>query len=125
MVNPVTMATGGQAAFAVVSAAVEFFKVHEAEETQREYIRAQRDALVTALNNERDLLLGYFDKRFAERRSALEEFYTLLHHAVDSGNIDELQAALTGILGILKDNPLGDLAEFRKNWANPDYSIDL
>ena len=125
MVDPRAVVVGGEAAFVILQAAVEFFKVHEAEETQREYIRAQREALITALNNERDLLLDYFHRRFAERRSALEEFYNLLHHAVESGNIDELQAALAGILGILKDNPLGDLVEFRKNWANPDYSIDL
>ena len=125
MVNRAITAVGGQAAFEILSVAIEFMKIHQAEETQREYIRARRDALVTALNNERDLLLDYFDRRFNERRSALEEFFSLLHHAVDSGNIDELQAALTGILGILKDNPLGDLAEFRGNWSNPDYSIDL
>ena len=64
MVNPRTAAIGGQAAFVIIKTAVEFFKIHEAEETQREYIRAKRNVLVTALNNERDFLLDYFEKRF-------------------------------------------------------------
>ena len=121
----VQYAMASEFAFGIITKAFEYLKEHEAQETQREYIRAQRDALVTALNNERDLLLDYFDKRFAERRAALEEFFELMHTAVDSKNTDELQAALAGILGILRDNPLGDLAEFRKNWENPNYSIDL
>ena len=115
----------GEFAFAFITQTLEFLRVHEAEETQREYIRAQRDALATALNNERDLLLDYFDKRFAEHRAALDEFFELMRKAVGSKNTDELQTALAGILGVLKDNPLGDLAEFRKNWNNPNYSIDL
>ena len=118
-------AMASEFAFVFITKALEFLREHEAEETQREYIRAQRDVLVTALNNERDLLLDYFDKRFAERRFALEEFFELMHKSVGSKNTDELQVALAGILGILRDNPLGDLAEFRKNWKNPNYSIDL
>ena len=48
-----------------------------------------------------------------------------MHKAVESKNTEELQVALAGVLGILKDNPLGDLSEFRMNWQNPNYSIDL
>ncbi len=118
-------AIASELAFGFIKAAQEYLREHDAEETRREYIRAHRNVLVTALNNERDLLLDYFDKRFAERRVALAEFFELMHKAVDNKNTDELQTALAGILGILKDNPLGELAEFRKNWKDPSYSIDL
>ena len=77
--------------------------------------------LVTVLNNERDYLLAYFEHRFAERRSALEEFYRLLHTAVESGDTKQLQASLAGILGIIQDNPLDDLVEFRERWSNPEF----
>ena len=118
-------ALAGEFGFVIIKAALEFLKEQDANETEREYIRAHRDLLMTALNNERDLILAYFDHCFAERRVALEELFELMHKAVDRQNTDELQAALTGILGIIKDNPLGDLAEFRNNWENPGYSIDL
>ena len=109
----------------VVLAAVDFMKSHDAEKTDREYIRAHRDALVRALDNQRDCLLAYFEQRFAERREALEQFYELLRSAVESGDTTQLNASVAGILGIIKDNPLGDLAEFSRNWARPDYEIDL
>lgn len=114
-----------QAAMGIISAAVEYMKIHEAENTRREYIRARSDALVTALNNERDVILAYFEHRFAERRSALDEFYALLRASVESGDTAQLQVALAGILGIIQNNPLGELAEFREKWANPNFAIEL
>ena len=107
-------AFGKYAALEIIQAAAEYLKAHEVEKTQREYIRAKRDVLATALNNERDCLLAYFANRFAERRSALEEFYALLHTAVENGDTTQLQASLAGILGIIQDNPLDDLVEFRE-----------
>ena len=118
-------AFGKYAALEIIQAAAEYLKAHEVEKTQREYIRAKRDVLATALNNERDCLLAYFEHRFAERRSALEEFYALLHTSVENGDRIQLQASLAGILGIIKDNPLDDLAGFREKWSNPKFTIDL
>ena len=109
----------------VVYAAADFMKSHDAELTQREYIRAHRDVLVTALDHQRDCLLAYFEQRFAERRGALEQFYTLLRSAVEDDDTAKLQASLTGILGIIRDNPLSDLAEFRQAWDAPEYRISL
>ena len=109
----------------VIYAAVDFMKSHDAEVTEREYIRAHRDALITALNHQRDCLLAYFEQRFAERREALEQFYGLLRSAVEDDDAEKLRVSLTGILGIIRDNPLNDFAEFRQTWANPEYRIDL
>ena len=116
---------GGQAAMGIIAAAVEYMRIHEEERTRREYIWARRDTLVTALNNERDCILAYFEHRFAERRSALEEFYALLRASVNDGDAARLQAALAGILGVIQENPLGDLEKFRENWADPDFTIEL
>ena len=116
---------GELAAIEIIRAAVEYMRIHESEQTRREYIWARRDALVTALDNERDCILAYFEHRFAERRSALEEFYALLRASVDSRDAAQLQAALAGILGVIQENPLGDLEKFRENWADPDFTIEL
>jgi len=72
-----------------------------------------------------DLLDKDFERRFSERRSALEEFYALLRESVDGGDTARLQAALAGILGVIQENPLGDLEKFRENWADPDFTIEL
>ena len=114
-----------QMAGKVIDSAVDYLKHHDSEHTQREYIRAHRDVLITALNNQRDCLLAYFEQRFAERRVALEHFYQVLHTALEYRDNAELQAALIGILAIIQDNPLADLAEFRVQWNNPDFSLEL
>ncbi len=109
----------------LVDSAVDYLKHHDSEHTRREYVKAHRDALITALNNQRDCLLAYFEQRFAERREALQHFYDILHTAVDNKDTTELQVALLGILGIIQDNPLADLAEFRVQWNNPDFFLEL
>ncbi len=109
----------------VIEAAIDFMKSHDHEISKREYIRSNQEVLITALNHERDCLLDYFDRRVSERREALEEFYGLLHSAVESGDVTHLNASLAGILGIIKDNPLGDLVEFRKLRDDPNYRISL
>ena len=109
----------------VIDSAVDYLKHHDSETTRRDYLRAHRDVLVTALNNQRDCLLAYFEYRFDERREALDQFYNLLHSAIEENDIAQLQASLAGILGIIQDNPLADLAEFRVQWNDPDFTIQL
>ncbi len=116
---------GKQGAFKIIEEAVDYLKTREAEATKREYIRAKRDALVTALNHERDFVFAYFPARFAERRESLQQFYDVLHAAVENSNSDQLQVALEGILGIIKDNPLKDLREFRREWEDPNSEFIL
>ncbi len=60
-----------------------------------------------------------------ERKGALEQFYSLLHRAVDTGNDQQLQTALSGILGIIQENPLKDFAEFKKNMADPNFVLEV
>ena len=109
----------------LITEAIGYYKIRSEERTKREEIWSKRDVLVTALNNEKEVILTYFEHRFAERKMALEQFYHLLHRAVDSGNENELQVALKGILGIIQENPLKDFAEFKKNMSNPDFVIEL
>ena len=110
---------------AVVTEVVGYLKTRQEEQTKREHIWAKRDVLVTELDNEKEVILSYFEHRFAERKGALEQFYSLLHRAVDTGNDQQLQTALSGILGIIQENPLKDFAEFKKKMADPNFMIEL
>lgn len=121
MANPLSSAD----ALTILKEAIAYYKTREVEQTKREEIWAKRDVLIVALDNEKDVILTYFEHRFAERKSSLEQFYSLLNKSVGSDNEIELQTALTGILGIIKENPLSDFAEFRKNMTNPDFNEKL
>jgi len=89
-------------------------KTAEQEEiTRRKEIKAKRDIAVAAIQAQRELIEKYFEHRFAERASALSAFFKLLEQAVDTRNDAELDAALHGILGVVKDSPLKDFESFR------------
>lgn len=109
----------------IINAGAEYLKTREAEKTKREWIRANHQAFLAALQVEQEALLVYFEHRFAERREALGEFYQVLHKAVEAGDSHQLNAAICGILGIVKDNPLNDFEKFRQTYNDPDSIIEL
>lgn len=92
----------------------EYMKAAQAERTRREEIRARRDVAVAAIQSQRELIEKYFELRFAERKTVLSGFLDLLTHAVDARNETELNVALDGILGIVRDSPLKDFEAFRQ-----------
>ena len=116
---------GAADALAVIKEGIAYYKVRQQEMTKREEIWSKRSILITTLNNEKEVIIAYFEHRFKERKEALEQFYSLLHRAVDSGEEAQLQIALNGILGVIQENPLSDFAEFRKNMTDPDFMIEL
>lgn len=101
------------------------FRTMQVEETKRQAIIANREVLIARITAEKDTLLAYFDHKFAERRAALDEFFELLHHAIASGDNQQLVAALSGILTIIQDNPLDDFETFKANFQDPDYVVEI
>ena len=110
---------------AIIEVGTDYLKTLEEERTQREWIRANHQAFLAALKAEQETLLAYFDKRFAERRETLQEFYEVLHHAVETGNDHHLDSSIAGILGIIRENPLLDYAEFKRAFDDPDTVIEI
>ena len=108
-----------------MSGIADYFRTLQEEETKRQVIAANREVLITRVTAEKDAILAYFDLRFAERRAALDEFFELLSHAMKSGDNQQLSAALTGILGVIQDNPLDDFETFRRQFDNPDHVIEI
>ena len=109
----------------ILQAGADYLKTLEEEKTQREWIRANHQAFLAALRAEQETLLAYFEKKFAERRETLQEFYAVLHHAVETGNDHQLDSSIAGILGIIRGNPLLDYAVFKKAFEDPDTVIEI
>ena len=101
------------------------FRTLEEEETMRQAIAANRDVLIARINAERDAILAYFSHRFAERRTALDEFFLALRHATDNGDNEQLVTVLSGILGIIQQTPLDDFETFKQKFQEPGYVIEI
>lgn len=125
MVNPAFAFIGTQVIPPTISGIADYFRALTEEETKRQAIVANREVLIARITAEQEAILAYFTQRFAERRVALDEFFELLRHAVDSRDSHQLNAALAGILGIIQDNPLDDFETFKQQFQNPDYVIEI
>ena len=108
-----------------IAGIADYFRTMQEEETRRQEIIAHRDVLIERITAEKEVILAYFDHRFAERRAALDEFFELLRYAVASGDNHQLTTALAGILGIIQDNPLDDFETFRQQFQDPNYIIEI
>ncbi|MCI0561355.1 MAG: hypothetical protein MN733_22950 [Nitrososphaera sp.] len=82
----------------VITDFAEYLKVHQEEQSKREAIAAKRDVLIKAIESERQLIEMYFDKRFAERKSALKSLFDLLKSAIENKDTKTVDSALAGIL---------------------------
>lgn len=125
MVNPAFVFVASQVIPPTISGIVDYFRALTEEETKRRAIAANRDFLIARITAERDAILAFFDHRFAERRAALDEFFELLRHAVDSRDNHQLNVALAGILGIIQDNPLDDFETFKMQFQDPDHVFEI
>ncbi|MBA4251988.1 MAG: hypothetical protein C0425_10020 [Chlorobiaceae bacterium] len=103
----------------------EYQKTLDEQKTAREHINAKRDIAIKSIEAQKEILLDYFNKRFNERKDSLEKFFTLLDNSIKEKDDKQLDVALAGILGILKDNPLGDFQTFKENMLMPNYKIEL
>jgi hypothetical protein len=114
LVNAVMKLGANTGALALVQ---EYWACRTAEaeqQTEQDRILARRDVALQALANEREVILDYFSKRFAERRSALDESFALLHAAVETRNDKGIDAALSSVVSIVSANPLSDFEAFKK-----------
>ncbi len=125
MVNPAFAFIGTQVIPPTISGIAECFRAMQEEETKRRAITANREVLIARLTAEKETILAYFSHRFAERHAALDEFFELLHHAVQSRDNHQLNVALAGILGVIQDNPLDDFETFKKQFEDPDYVFEI
>ena len=95
-----------------------YLKISSEHQTERERITAKRDIAVRLIEAEREMILEYFQQRFAERRDTLNSFFEVLHTAVQEKNEHAMNTALSGVLGVIKDNPLKDFEAFRQARAD-------
>lgn len=97
---------------------ISYRQIASEQQTERERIAAKRDVAVRLIESEREIILKYFQQRFAERKTALDGFFDILHTAVQQKDEHAMDTALSGILGVVKDSPLKDFDTFRKARAD-------
>ena len=89
------------------------------EKTKIKQIEAERDKTIQAIQAQRDLMLDYFERAFAERAQTLERSFVMLDQAIQHDNSEAMNVALTLIVNTIQTSPLADFASFTKALQDP------
>lgn len=100
-------------------------RVAETERTRRAEIASERDLTLARLEATRVLLHEYMTRTFDERRATLDAMFSSLDRAQDNGDSGAIQQLLGGIVDIVKSSPFKDLAEFRRRYDDPNFTLEL
>jgi len=126
--RPIQALDGLAALNEIVNAARECIVVHSVERSQRRKIEAYEATEVQRIKAAENLLRGYFEQVFAERRVNFGELFSKLDRAMEQGNGEVIGAALRSIVDIARTSPLadlGDLSQIRAALDDPDQVWDL
>lgn len=112
----------------LVESAVEVAKFEEAQITVRADIAARRDSALTQIENQKAVLLAYLDKSFDERKENFEKLFSVVDHALEANNMEELGLGLQSIIKLADSSPFKDLASIEATAAalgDPDHAWDF
>ena len=126
--GPIQALDGLAALNEIVNAARECIVVHSVERSKRRKIEAYEVTEVERIKAAENLLRGYFEQVFAERRANFGELFSKLDQAMEQGSGDVINAALRSIVDIARTSPLadlGDLSQIRAALDDPDQVWDL
>lgn len=101
----------------LVSAAREYSRIREEEQTKRAAIAAVEHIQVDRIHAAEQILRLYFERVFAERKQTGAEMFIRLDQAMDSGDPQMVHAVVRGIVDLAQTSPLADLDDFGKFWA--------
>ncbi|PPH99397.1 hypothetical protein C5C56_09095 [Rathayibacter sp. AY1D1] len=112
----------------LIDASREAVQIHEAESTKREKLRTYRETEVARIEASERVLKKYFDQIFAERRETHQRLFAGLDVALQSGDVEALRVVVGGIVEVARTSPLadlGNLAELRAAWDDPDTVFEF
>lgn len=125
MVQRIVTAVGATVSGALIQGVADYLNTLEREETKRQEIWAHHDIIIHALNQERDVILAYFNHTFAERRLVLEQCFDLMDKSIETNDHASLNLALSSILSVIHENPLKDFETFKSRMSEPGFQIVL
>lgn len=108
----------------ISSHVLEWKQIKETEQTKREEIKAKRDVLIANIQAERDAFIENLRENYKERTYVYQNLFERLDSALESGQVEVAQLALSGIVEQIKTNPMPSFGEFRQA-LNAGSAIDF
>lgn len=101
----------------LVTAASEYGRIREEEQTKRAAIAAAEHVQIDRIQTAERILRLYFERVFAERKQTSDEMFARLDRAMDSGDPQVVHAVVRGIVDLAQNSPLAGLDDFGRFWS--------
>jgi len=98
----------------LVQIAGEVKKFREVQETKRATIEAERQAVISKIRAQRELLIKYLDKTFDERKENFNKLFDVIDDALVKDNIQQLSMGLNSFNELATSSPFKDLANIEQ-----------
>lgn len=109
----------------LISAALELHETVEQEQTKRMQILKAREVALKQIEASRFLLNEYMTRTFDERRATLDCLFGALAQAQERNDAEALQQLLGSIVEVARVSPFKDLADFKKTYQDPNFTLEL
>lgn len=117
------MGTASSALKMLMEAHNEYQKVAAQEETKRQAIEAWKEVRLTELHNQKELLRIYLEETFQERRYMIDGLFKILDKGIETGNMDTVNMAISGIINISQHSPLRQIDNLMLSLKNDDVKV--
>jgi ribonucleotide reductase alpha subunit len=107
----------------VISAYTEYKTIAEEERTKRAAISAWEKTRLAEIKAQRDLLIGYLEKSFDERKNNFQQLFETVDKAIANNDNQQLALSLDTIVKLAQSSPFQDLADIdnvRAKLADPN-----
>lgn len=95
-----------------------YLLISEQERTKRATINSWRDIRLEEIRSQKELLSQYLRHCFAERRTVIDGFFNTLDKGLENNNIETINLAISGILGVVQYSPLKDMQNLMLDLKN-------
>lgn len=103
----------------------DYLRVAEQEKTNRAKIESNKMQALEAIRSQRELITLLINRTFDERGQVLAKQFEALDHALANGNIDIVQASLTGMVTVIQTSPFKTVQEMQQALGAKDFVIRL
>ncbi len=95
-----------------------YLLISEQEQTKRATINSWRGIRLEEIRSQKELLSQYLHHCFAERRTVIDGFFNALDKGLENNNIETINLAISGILGVVQSSPLKDMQNLMLDLKN-------
>lgn len=108
-----------------VTAITDYLKVKESEQSKRVEIQARRDIAITAIQSQKEVLLSFIEKTYAERSFVIQHSLDMLDKAIERGDVNVVNSLLATIVNVIQINPLEQIKKVSDALSNQDSILRL